>query len=279
MAILEKTLKGIVSQYLTKTTKKSNPIGVIKSISLCRWTMVSNSLCASYYSSFPATRFSTHFMQPTPRQNSNKSSEARRDPLTGQLIPPGFDFTWHMRRLCEDICRRHPRMCHIDMSRVAVAFSQTRKGVRHGIHASLTPMRFEDGAMEGKRRGRLYRAQRLFDASGVEMLYILKFYLPRFQNESFEEKLTTIFHELWHISGEFNGDIRRHSGRCYVHTSSEKEYDRQMLKFAREWLQMGPGEELYQFVQYNFRELQQRFGKIIGVKVPQPKLIPIKRAG
>ena len=111
------------------------------------------------------------------------------------------------------------------------------------------------------------------------MLYILKFYLPRFQNESFEEKLTTIFHELWHISGEFSGDIRRHSGRCYVHTSSEKEYDRQMLKFAREWLQMGPREELYQFVQYNFRELQQRFGKIIGVKVPQPKLIPMKRAG
>ena len=58
----------------------------------------------------------------------------------------------------------------------------------------------------------------LFDAKGVEMLYILKFYLPRFQNEPFEEKLTTIFHELWHISSDFNGDIRRHSGRCYVHT-------------------------------------------------------------
>ena len=57
---------------------------------------------------------------------------------------------------------------------------------------------------------------------GVEMMYILKFYLPRFQNESFEEKLTTIFHELWHISGDFNGDIRRHAGRCYVHTSSER---------------------------------------------------------
>ena len=170
-------------------------------------------------------------------------------------------------------------MRHIDMSRVAVAFSQTRKGVRHGIHASLTPMRVEDGAMEGERRGRLYRAQRLFDASGTEMLYILKFYLPRFQNESFEEKLTTIFHELWHISGEFNGDIRRHAGRCYVHTSSEKEYDRQMLKFAREWLQMGPAQQLYQFVQDDFRELQRKFGNIIGVKVPQPKLIPIKRAG
>ena len=29
---------------------------------------------------------------------------------------------------------------------------------------SLTPMRFEEGAMEGKRSGRWYRAQRLFDA-------------------------------------------------------------------------------------------------------------------
>ncbi len=165
------------------------------------------------------------------------------------------------------------------MSRVAVAFSQARKGVRHGIHASLTPMRFEHGAMEGKRRGRLFRAQRLFDAQGVEMLYILKFYLPRFHNESFEEKLTTIFHELWHISADFNGDIRRHAGRCYVHTSSEKEYDRQMLLFAREWLQMGPSSDVYEFVTCKFATLQQKYGKIVGVKVPQPKLIPIRRAG
>jgi|TARA_Y100001934_G_C11883563_1_gene554294 predicted metallopeptidase len=177
-----------------------------------------------------------------------------------------------------DICDRHPQMRHIDMSRVAVAFSQTRKGVRHGIHASLTPMRFEDGAMEGKRRGRMYRAQRLFDAAGIEMLYILKFYLPRFQNESFEEKLTTIFHELWHISADFNGDIRRHAGRCYVHTSSEKEYDRQMLQFARQWLQMGPPDEVFDFVKLKFSELQRRYGKIVGVKVPQPKLIPIARS-
>ncbi len=111
------------------------------------------------------------------------------------------------------------------------------------------------------------------------MMYILKFYLPRFQNESFEEKLTTIFHELWHISGDFNGDIRRHAGRCYVHTSSEKEYDRQMLQFAREWMQMEPDEDLFEFVRFNFSELQRRFGRIVGVKIPQPKLIPLRRAG
>ena len=217
-------------------------------------------------------------MQPSQTPSMKKLRVSRRDTLTGQHVPPGFDFTWNMRRLCEDICHRHPRMRHIDMSRLAVAFSQTRKGVRHGIHASLTPMRFENGAMEGKRRGRMYRAQRLFDTNGVEMLYILKFYLPRFQNESFEDKLTTIFHELWHISGDFNGDIRRHPGRCYVHTTSEKDYDRQMLKFAKEWLQMGPPLEIYEFLTYKFSELQRSYGKIIGVKVPQPKLIPMQRA-
>ncbi len=217
-------------------------------------------------------------MPPCSPNPKPQPSGHRRDRLTGQVVPAGFDFTWHMRRLCMDICDRHPQMRHIDMSRVAVAFSQTRKGVRHGIHASLTPMRFEDGAMEGKRRGRMYRAQRLFDAAGIEMLYILKFYLPRFQNESFEEKLTTIFHELWHISADFNGDIRRHAGRCYVHTSSEKEYDRQMLQFARQWLQMEPPDEVFDFVKLKFSELQRRYGKIVGVKVPQPKLIPIARS-
>ena len=75
-----------------------------------------------------------------------------------------------------------------------------------------------------------------------------------------------------------NGDIRRHPGRCYVHTTSEKDYDRQMLKFAKEWLQMGPPLEIYEFVTYKFSELQRSYGKIIGVKVPQPKLIPMQRA-
>ena len=37
----------------------------------------------------------------------------------------------------------------------------------------------------------------------------------------FEEKLTTVFHELYHISPMFDGDIRRLEGRYHVHSHSQ----------------------------------------------------------
>jgi hypothetical protein len=189
--------------------------------------------------------------------------------------PHGFDFTAHMRKLCEDIVTRSPAMRHISMDQVAVSFAQTRKPVKHGMWASLTPMRFENGALQERRNGRRYTVQRLFGPGGREMMYILTFYMPRFMDVSFEDKLTTIFHELWHISPRFNGDIRRHPGRCYVHTTSEEEYDRQMAKLARRWLDRQPPEITYSFLRANFDHLQSQFGRIYGVRIRNPKLIPI----
>jgi len=113
----------------------------------------------------------------------------------GRSLPPaatrakGFDFTWHARRLCQDTVTRLPELRHIDVSRVAIGFSQTRKAVRHGLHASLTPLRFAGGRTDTTRRGRTWRIQRLVDASGAEMLYIVRFYLPRFFELDFQEKL------------------------------------------------------------------------------------------
>ena len=114
---------------------------------------------------------------------------------TSRFSSPGFDFTSQMRTLCNDLVARVPDLRHIDMGRVALAFCQTRKRVQHGLHASLTPMRFEGGRITTTRRGRDYTLQRLYDPDGCEMLYILRFYMPRFQNLAFEEKLTTVLHE------------------------------------------------------------------------------------
>ena len=82
---------------------------------------------------------------------------------------------------------RLPELAHVDVSRVAFAFCQTRKRVQHGLQASLTPMRFEGGAKTGQRYGRTYGVQPLLDEHGREMLYILSFYLPRFLETDFRE--------------------------------------------------------------------------------------------
>lgn len=187
-----------------------------------------------------------------------------------------FDFCRAMASLCDDICQRHREFQHIRMPEVAVTFSQTRSPVEWGIQARLTPLRFRDGAITELRNGRHWAVQRLHH-QGREMLYILSFFLPRFLNLSFEEKLITVFHELYHISPQFDGDIRRFEGSCYMHTGSQKNYDRQMGVFARQYLNMGAPPELHAFLRCSFSELQQRCGAVVGLKIAIPRLIPMGR--
>ena len=63
------------------------------------------------------------------------------------------------------------------------------------MFASLTPMRFAGGQTHVVRRQRRWAIQRLYGPDGREMLYILTFYLPRYLDLPFREKLTTVLHE------------------------------------------------------------------------------------
>ena len=170
---------------------------------------------------------------------------------------------------------RLPELRHIDLDRVAVTFRQARKSVPYGIQATLTPLRFEGGASHTVRRGRKWTVQRLYDREGREMLYVLSIYLPRFMDHPLREKLVTVVHELWHISPHFDGDLRRHPGRCYAHSHSQSQYDAEMGRLVDRWLALGPDESLYAFLHCSFRELHQRHGPIRGARIPTPKLIPL----
>ena len=187
----------------------------------------------------------------------------------------GFDITRHVRHVARDMVERLPELAHIDLDAVAFAFCQARKPVRHGLFASLTPLRFASGATSGVRRGRQYGVQPVVDNAGREMLYILRVYLPRFMDLEFREKLITILHELWHISPQFDGDLRRHDGRCYIHSGSQAQYDAEMGVLADRWLDHQPPESIYGFLHYSFAELHALHGPVFGVKIPQPKLIPL----
>lgn len=179
-----------------------------------------------------------------------------------------------MRHLCSDMVRRLDPLSHIDLSCVAITVTQTRKNVSHGMQASLTPLRFENGTATVHRNGRRYRIEPVLRADGGEYLYVLTFFLPRFQNNSFEEKLTTVVHELWHISPRFDGDLRRHAGRCYAHGPSQRAYDENASALARQWLALDPPLHLYSFLQHSFRALEQEYGCVIGQRVRAPRVVP-----
>lgn len=185
----------------------------------------------------------------------------------------GFDFTAAMHCLCADISTRLLDFGHVDVDRVAFNVCQTRRPVTHGMYASLTPLRFAGGAEQRTVRGVSWGIEQLCDGSGREYLYLLSFYLPRFQNLPLEEKLITVFHELWHIAPEFNGDLRRHEGRCYAHGPSQREYDARMAQFAQQWLLLDPPHYLYDFLSFSFAELVAEHGRVCGNRWRAPKLV------
>jgi predicted metallopeptidase len=183
-----------------------------------------------------------------------------------------FDFTAAIERLCEDIVSCTPQLSHVRMAQVAVSFAQARRRVLHGLQAKLTPLRFANGALVTRRGCDDWTIRRIFRGD-TEVLYILTFYLPRFLDQTLDEKFVTIFHELFHISPRFDGDIRRHEGRCHVHTSSQKEYDRGMAQLSRQYLKGQPRDELWSFLRFSFDDLVHYHGAVIGRRVAVPKLI------
>ena len=190
------------------------------------------------------------------------------------LPPEPLDFTGRMRLLCGDMVTRLPAaLGHIDMSRVAVSLRQTRHNSRYGVYATLTPLRFPGGRLFSVRYGRRWSLPRLYDPTGREQFYLLNFYLPRFLDLAWQEKLRTTIHELWHISPQFDGDLRRFEGRCYAHSSSRKRFDAQAEELVGRWLAAGPAEELHEFLRHDFQTLVARYGRVVGMKIRTPRLV------
>jgi predicted metallopeptidase len=193
--------------------------------------------------------------------------------------PPGrpFDFCGHVRRLCEDVARCCPELAHIDVGRLLFGMTQARSGRRHGLQARVTPLRFHEGRLTRRRRGVAYQVQRYL-VDDCDMLYLVTFCLPRFLDQDFDDKFVTLFHELYHISPDFDGDLRRHDGRYDLHSRSKKDYDRHMAGLARAYLATKPDPALYGFLRLTFAQLQHRHGSVAAVVVPRPKLIPVSAA-
>lgn len=219
---------------------------------------------------------------PLPMRAIRLPARARVPSLKGEPLPwtatgpvhLPFDFCGHIERLCADIVQRCEVFQHVDIGRLLFAVTQARTGRTHGLQARVTPLRFHGGQLTRVRRGVTYQVQRFF-VNGREMLYLVTFCLPRFLNQDFDDKFITLFHELYHISPAFDGDLRRHDGRCSIHTRNQQHYDRYMAQLAREYLASKPDSNLHSFLRLDFAQLQKRHGSVVGVVVPRPKLLPL----
>jgi hypothetical protein len=211
--------------------------------------------------------------QPTDARARRLGLEAPPWLSTGPADQP-FHFCGHIARLCADIVRRCPELAHIDASRLLFDTTQARSGAPHGLQARVTPLRFPGGVLTRRRGGTVHQVQR-YVVDGRDMLYLVTFCLPRFLDQSFDDKFITLFHELYHISPAFDGDLRRHEGRCALHSRSQRHYDAHMAHLARAYLAGGADRSLHDFLRLSFAQLQHRHGRVVGVRLPRPRLVPL----
>jgi predicted metallopeptidase len=210
----------------------------------------------------------------TSRHRSPAWFDAHANDHSGRQQNEPFDFGAAITHLVDDIALRMDDFRHVQTAKVLVSVVQARLGSQHGLQARVTPLRFAGGTLTRQRRGVPYRIQRYFRGE-QEFLYVLTFCLPRYLDLDFDHKMVTLFHELYHIGPAFDGDLRRHHGRCQFHTHSQRKYDERMVQYAREYLAGRPDANLHAFLRLNFAQLQERHGSVIGVVVPRPKIIPL----
>lgn len=188
--------------------------------------------------------------------------------------PPALDLSAACAALGADLCRRLPELAHIDPECVLFCLSRSRAEGRHGVYARIAPLRFAAGATQlTRRRGRYLETYRLPDLThqGREIRYLIYLMVPRFLRLSFEQKLATVIHELYHISEACDGDIRRFAGRNFAHGASRTGYNRTVDRLLRTYLDAGPDPMLLDVLHLDEAGWLDRRFRLTGLTVPLPR--------
>lgn len=176
--------------------------------------------------------------------------------------------------LIQQISLRFDSFSHIDSKRILVCVGSNRTGGRGGgIYGKLVPLKFKDGAEMLKFNGRYYAMPRIIE-NGLPLQYVLYFYTPKFFNLRAFEKIKVIFHELYHISPKFNGDIRRMGKVKLAHGSSKKKFDSYFEAEAKIFFDQLATTEYMNILDMNSRALQKEYSVYARrMKIPKPVII------
>ncbi|NJD90933.1 MAG: hypothetical protein FIA91_05370 [Geobacter sp.] len=185
-----------------------------------------------------------------------------------------LNLTAELERLIADIAVAIDEFSHVDPSRLLVCVNSSRNS-RYGAFAKIHHLRFPGGEqLQIVRRGRSrYRCTMpQINHKEVDILYVIYFTLPRFMDRPFKEKLVTIFHELYHISPSFDGDIRRFAGKNFAHGSSSKKYNQLMEQFVERYLQLPCSAGKTAFLDHDMAALREKYTMIVGRRMAMPKI-------
>lgn len=185
------------------------------------------------------------------------------------------DFNDSMARLVREVASKVEAFRHVRPEQVLVSATFARSSRRAGLLAYVLPLKYRAGSpVERRVRGtREYHWAMLpVVHGGVEVLYIIYFMLPRFLHMTLREKLETVVHELYHISPEFNGDLRRFRGRSTLH-GTMKEYDATVKMLTDQFLSTPHDASTYAFLAP--RKLEPDQFEARHIPEPRPKLLKV----
>jgi len=203
-----------------------------------------------------------------------------------------INYTGRLALLMQDIVSRVPALSFIDMADVLV-FARPGRTSAEGAFAtchclSLPPS--EPGYYFWRdrhtscitRRSEWFVTKSPVVTIGARQIkYMLSFTLPRFPDQSLDKsrkerwypglnntwiaKLDTVVHELYHIDPEHNGirRIDRGDGAYSAHCHSHQFFE-QVAAMVTGYLRTRPDPAAYDFLQYDFAELEARHGGVVG---------------
>jgi hypothetical protein len=202
-----------------------------------------------------------------------------------------INYTDRLSVLMQDIVERVPTLSFIDMRRMLV-FARAGRSGAEGAYATchcvcLPPSEPGYYFWRDRRTGRLTRRSEWFVTKSPEVRlgphqidYMISFALPRFCDQTLSRsrkqahyrgqpnwiaKLDTIVHELYHIDPERPG-IRRmeKADGTYSANCHGQRFFEDVVAMVQQYLATDPDREIYDFLQYDFRDLSARFGGVTG---------------
>jgi len=201
-----------------------------------------------------------------------------------------IDYTNRLARLMGEIVARVPALSFIDPREILV-FARVGRAAREGVFATchclnLPPSEPVYYHWRDGRTGRMVRRSEWFvwkspsvRIGAQPVRYLVSFALPRFCNqtlvrsekaslypgaEPWVAKLDTVVHELYHIDPEAGiRKLARADGTCSQRSHGPAFFE-EVARMVREFLATRPDPACYEFLRYDFGQLQARYGEVVG---------------
>ncbi len=162
---------------------------------------------------------------------------------------------------------------HIDINRLIICLGSNKRNSRGAVFGKLVPFKFKGGLNILSYRGKYYTMPEIVK-NGTAILYAIYFYLPKFFDLPAEEKLNVIFHELHHISPEFNGDIRRMGNVKKAHGYSRKHFDLKFEKYVKSFYEYISNTTYMDFLKMDSKSLRNNYQLYATrMKIPKPVIV------